>query len=669
MTKLVKKLIIALSVASISVCSLVGCGGVQGGNSGSASGALIMGVRQFNEVFSPFFYTSAYDKDVWEQVHAYLIQPDRTGNPVAGLADYEIKEIKNDAGEIVNTVYTFTLKEGVKFGNGTPITADDVIFNIKVYCDPTYTGMATMYSTPIVGVNEYRYDDPNYLAKIEEFKVASQNITDDEIKAYIQKCAENDYAQYGSETINEYTGFTNPDGLTGNALKEAEIKAYAEFEIANAFEDYRQGTIDDKYKTLEQEYIKGNLASGTVNVPDIEGVKKIDDRTVEVTIDGIDPKAIWQFYMPIAPKSYYGVGNDGTEFTKGNLSMVEEKNTVPVGAGPYIFEKYENNVVTLRANEHYYLGTPKIPTLKIQVTSEANKIDSVVSGAMDISDPNASLEAVAEVENAGLHYELIENLGYGYIGINSERITDINVRKGLMHLMNREPAIETYYGELAEVIERPMSIVSWAYPKDAEPVYSFSPEKALEYFKAAGYEQVNGQLVKDGKQLKIEVGIGGDGTMNHPSAPILTQMKAEMEKIGAVLEINDCDTNILFDRLNSGSWDMWVAAWGADIDPDMYQVYSSNGPTNYYGLKNDELDQLIIDARSTTDIEERKEYYAKALDIVMDEAVEMPVYQRKNMYIYNPQIVDINTLPEDMTPYYGFPCEKTVDIVNVQLVQ
>lgn len=663
MKKLVKKLMATLFIAGLAVGSLTGCG-----NSGSNS-ALILGVSQFNEVFSPFYYTTAFDKDVWEQVNAYLIQSDREGSPVDGLANYEIEEIKNDAGEIVNTVYRFTLKEEAKFSDGTPVTADDLIFNIKVYCDPTYTGMATLYTTPIVGVKEYRYDDPNYSAKINEITEASQSISDDEIKAYIEKCAKNDFETYGAEAVNGASGFTNPDGLTGDSLVEAEIKAYAEFEIANSFESYLEGAIEDKYKTLEQEYIQSNLSTGEIKVPEIEGVKKIDDRTVEVTIEGVDPKAIWNFSFPVTPYSYYGVGEDGTTFSKGNLSMVEEKSAKPVGAGPYVFEKFENNVVTLRANEHYYLGAPKVPTLKIQVTSGANKIDGVIAGDMDISDPNATMEAIKQVEEAGLHYELIDNLGYGYIGINAERVPDINVRKGLMSLMNREPAIETYYGELASVIERPMSMVSWAYPEGAEAVYPFSPEKALEYFKAAGYEQVNGQLVKDGKQLKIEVGIGGEGTMDHPSAPILTQMKAEMEKMGAVLEINDCDTNILFDRLNSHSWDMWVAAWSADMDPDMYQVYSSKGPSNHYRIKNKELDKLIMDARSTTDIEERKAYYAKALDIIMDEAVEMPVYQRKNMYIYNPAIVNIDTLPKDMTPYYGFPCEYTVDGVNVELVK
>ena len=265
---------------------------------------------------------------------------------------------------------------------------------------------------------------------------------------------------------------------------------------------------------------------------------------------------------------------------------------------------------------------------------------------------------VADVEGAGLEYKLIENLGYGYIGLNAERIPDINVRKGLMHLMNRGPAVETYYGDLADVIERPMSTVSWAYPQGATEYYGFNPEKALEYFTAAGYKQVDKggkpSLEKDGKQLKIQVGIPGGGTMDHPTAPVLTQMKTEMEKMGAVLEILDTDGTVFFDKLNAAEWDMWVAAWGSTADPDMYQLYHTNGSTNRYKVSNPELDAAIEAARSTNDIEVRKGYYAEALDLVMEEAVEMPVYQRKNMYVFNPEIVDMDSLPTDMTPYYTY---------------
>ena len=114
---------------------------------------------------------------------------------------------------------------------------------------------------------------------------------------------------------------------------------------------------------------------------------------------------------------------------------------------------------------------------------------------------------------------------------------------------------------------------------------------------------------------------------------------------------------VFMDRLDAADWPMWVAAWGATVDPDMYQVYHSAGPSNHYKIKNDELDKLIVDARQTNDIEVRKDYYSKALDIIMDEAVEMPVYQRKNMYVFNQEIVDMESLPENMTPYYTYFAE------------
>ena len=54
---------------------------------------------------------------------------------------------------------------------------------------------------------------------------------------------------------------------------------------------------------------------------EIEGIKKIDDRTVQVTIAGVDPKAIYNLgAIRVAPKHYYGEG-----FQKGDLSMVEAK--------------------------------------------------------------------------------------------------------------------------------------------------------------------------------------------------------------------------------------------------------------------------------------------------------------------------------------------------------
>ncbi|WP_305768010.1 ABC transporter substrate-binding protein [Candidatus Epulonipiscium viviparus] len=559
MIKFSKKITTLSLIAGFSTIALIGCGGSEDATPNTdatesgAFGTSVFAVGDLNGVFSPFFYTTAYDDVINGRVHMGLLGQDRLGQVVPEAATFNIEETTTDSGDL-QTVYTFTLQDGIKFSDGEPMTADDVMFNFLVLLDPTYDGMSTLNTLPIVGLADYKEGDATEIA----------------------------------------------------------------------------------------------------------GIKKLDDKTVQVTIDGIDPAAIYKFAISVTPEHYYG-----TTFKKGDLSGVKLKNEAPLGAGPFIFDSFANNVVNLVNNPNYFFGAPKLDKLKFQVIDQANMFEAVRSQQVDLSDPSASPEMVANVEEAGLHYELVDNLGYGYIGINAERVPDINVRKGLMHLMNRAPAVESYYGDLATVIERPMSTVSWAYPQDATEYYGYDVAKAKEYFVAAGYTEVDGKLVKDGKQLRIEVGIPGGGTMDHPTAPVLTQMKSDLEAMGAVLEIADTDGSLFFDVLNQKGWDMWVAAWGSTADPDMYQIYHSTGPSNHYSIFNDDLDKIIVDARSTNDVAVRTNLYQQALDIIMDQAVEMPVYQRKNMYVFNPEMINIDSLTDDMTPYYNFYSE----LQNIEMVK
>lgn len=592
--------------------------------------ALVLGADSFNGVFSPFFGTTFYDSDIANMVHAQLLSYDRNSMPDSnGLAEYQDPEVVMGAdGTVEKTIYTFKLKDGLVFSDGTPITADDVIFSYLVLCDPKYTGPSTIYTTPIVGINEYRYDDVDYAAKVEKLQ-ADADIYEPTPEEVTKKAAE----------LSEYYGDTVESFSPGGAWYES---------------DTLTGIRADKYDADEDAYISANLAGGT-KIPDLEGIKKIDELTVQVTINGIDPVAIYNLgAISIVPKSFYGVG-----FKKGDLSMVEAVSGTPMGAGAYRFVSYENNVVSLVANDFFHRGAPQTKKIKYQVTSTSNKLEGVKLGEFDISDPAASPDMVKQVEaEANIHYELIDNLGYGYIGVNAERITDKNVRKGLFHLMDRKPAIQSYYGNLASVIERPISKVSWAYPKDATEVYGFSTEKAMEFFTAAGYALENGKLMKDGKQLTVEIGLPAGGEKDHPAYPILLGVKTEGEKLGLAVNITDyADGNKFFDDMEAGLIDMWAAAWQATPDPDMYQIYHSEGPSNNYKIKDPALDKLITDARTTANIEERKVMYAEALDIIMDWAVEMPVYQRKNMYIFNTEHIDIESLPKDMTPYYGYFAE------------
>lgn len=597
---------------------LTGCG-----NSSGSGKTLVLGEAQFNGVFSPYFASSVYDREVYDMVLETLISNDRQGEPVDGTCIYQEPQVVEDENGNKKTVYTFKIKDGVKFSDGTEATADDIIFSLKILCDPSYDGNTVLYTLPIEGVNEYRYDDVNYKEALAEI--------DAKVEAFNPAEASEEVITEAAKTLAFANDMNMEDFMPGSEY----------------YEDETVPTLPAAYKKLlEKEYIHKNMDNGGNTVPEISGVKKLDDKTVEITLDSVDPTAIWELGgMYLLPKEYYG-----GDFQKGDLSAVKAKNGSPVGTGPFVFKSYANNVVTLVANEEYHKGRPEIDKVKFQVVDESTKLENVKLGVCDISDPSASLEMVEKAKEAGLHVELIDNLGYGYIGINAERVPK-EVRKGLMNLMNKEPAIKAYYGdELASVIERSMSRVSWAYPEDAKPYYNYSKEEALQHFLNAGYTQQNGKLMKDGKQLSIEIYVGELDI--HPAGPIITQMKADLAELGGELIIQDVAPDVLFDKMNTRTADMWVAAWQATLDPDMYQLYHSKSNDNPYRLKNEKLDKLLMDARSTLNIEERKPIYAEALDLIMEEAIEMPVYQRKTMVVFNTDNIDVESITKDQTPFY-----------------
>lgn len=452
-------------------------------------------------------------------------------------------------------------------------------------------------------------------------------------------------------------------------------------------------------------------------MPNIAGVKKVDDYTVEVTTEGYEAPAIYSICgISIAPLHYYGDATqydyDNNQFGHpyGDLSMVEAKTTQPLGAGPYKFVKYDNKIVYFEANENYFKGVPAIKNVQFKEGADTDKIPGVGTGTLDLGDPSFSSTAVDEIKGYNSNGELdgdkivtdtVDNLGYGYIGINAETVNvggepaseaSKNLRKALATVIAayREVAIDSYYGERASVINYPISNTSWAAPQktDADYKVAFSTAvdgsdiftadmssedkqaaalaAAVEYLKAAGYtfDEATGKFTAapEGAKLEYELMIPANGTGDHPSFMIGTLAKQAFETIGINLIVNDLsDPNVLWDRMDAGTQELWCAAWNATIDPDMYQVYHSSNivgmggsDSNHYHIADAELDQLILEGRASDDQAYRKTVYKAALDKIIDWAVEIPVYQRQNCIIFSAERINMDTVLGDITTFYGW---------------
>ena len=713
---------------------------------------LVVGYSPFNSKFSPFFSDSAYDADVYAMTQVNLLSTDRTGAPVEkgidgttieyngtdytyyGPADLTITE--NEDGTFY---WDFTLRDDIVFSDGEPMTIDDLIFSLYVECDPTYEGGATLYASPIQGMEEYRsgmdtllnlifnagYGNTDFTYFTEEQQtefwdkyIAATTGLAQEIVDY---CVAEGYAEEGDIIgAAEAWGF-EPAENTIESFALALSEAYGS-DINNMITTENAGsTTEDLFPGLE-EYSVG-VETGE-SAPNISGIQRIDDYNLRIVATGVDAQMIYQLTLAIAPMHYYGdpdlydYENNSFGFPKGDLSSVRAKTTEPMGAGPYKFVKFENGIVSFEANDSYYLGAPKTRYLKFrECLTEDDKLNGVTTGDLDITDPSYSLECVDQLTqlNNGegvtgdvITTNTVDNLGYGYIGISANNVnvsgepgSDASkaLRKGIATVISayRELGVDSYYGETATVINYPISNTSWAAPRpsdddykvafstdaegndiysssmSAEDKYEAAKQAALGWFAAAGFTVEDGKVVAapEGAKMEYDLLIPAGGEGDHPAFMIAVEASNALKEIGFNLNVKDiANFSEMLNTVNSGQAELWAMAWGATPDPDMYQVYFSGDDVNpagkdadKYGINDAELNQLILDARKSTDRVYRKAMYKACLDIIIDWACEIPTYQRQNVYIFSTERVDIDSLTTDMTPYYDWRNE----IQNVEM--
>ncbi|MDE7295972.1 MAG: hypothetical protein K2N84_01775 [Clostridia bacterium] len=544
--------------------------------------------------------------------------------------------------------------------------------------------------------------------------------------------------------IAEVVQYWNTAVTLNTYLTNAELQKYSE-------------THERKYQDISGiKFANGGAARGgadSVKVNDVtydkpeyaaDGSVSAGYEVLSITINDIDPKAIWNFAIPVAPMHYYSdaehvaafdyVANFGVEWGNqdflNNVVNAPSKMGVPVGAGPYMASKESGgtddikpsdfksaNVIYFERNPHYLMGPAKIKMVRFVVVTSTSMLNNLKGGRVDFAEPNAKPETITELEKeANLGHKSITTSGYGYIGINAGKVPALAIRQAIMYSIDTSLCVE-YYKTGAQQIHRSMSTSSWAYPKGCTAYYPYiggpvpanldvvdpqykafvnrKGKKAGEKFSKAEQQEFIKYLVEDvadyspnasgvyakgSNVCKYTFTIAGEGN-DHPAWTALFQAGEFLNEIGFNITVKP-DSNALR-KLSTGDLTVWAAAWGSTIDPDMYQVYHMDSKAssvnnwgypqiilNAGGRYDDELETLgklavwIEKARSTNNQEERAEMYSKALDLVMQLAVELPTYQRDDLFAYDKTRIDESTFNQETSSFKGL----TSDMHLISLV-
>ena len=560
-------------------------------DTGSSDGTLVLADTGFEGKFSPFFAASSADQHVIDLTNIALLGADRKGEMVLkgiegetreyngtdytyyGPADCEVTE--NADGTVT---YAINMRDDLVFSDGTPITIDDVIFNLYVYMDPTYDGSATLYSMPIAGLDDYRNSMTTLSKLIGE---AGEDNTDNSLftaeqqKAFwdavneggaafaqeiVDYCVSAGYAADSNDVATAAAAW-GYDGLAADATAKDFFLAIAEnydWSFSGMEAETAGSALSDLIPADVYAYSTTGVATGA-DVDTVSGIVKTGDYSMTITTTELSNSMIYQLQLPIASLDYYGdrslydYDNHSYGFKKGDLSKVRSVTSNPMGAGAYTFNKYSDGVIYLDANPSYYQGEPAAKHVNMKETQEADKITGVQAGTIDISDPSYSLEAANQIAtiNGGdssldgsvITTRLKDFRGYGYIALSANNVKVGNdpaseeskdLRKAIMTVIAayRDEGINSYYGDTASVINYPISNTSWAAPSvtddgykiaystdvDGNEIYTSDMSGDTKYAAALqaalGYFEAAGYTVENGQVTAAPAGAKMEYTIN-----------------------------------------------------------------------------------------------------------------------------------------------------------
>ncbi len=363
----------------------------------SGSSTLKVGISKKAENLSPFFATSEQAQSINSLTQLKLLPYERGGRVVEHGIDgekieyrgeqYEYFSIADVAVEISSdghATYNFTLRDDIFFSDGVNLTADDVIFSMYVYLDPSYTGYSNLSTLPISGLELYRSNMSTLYSRIysggksapqssqyteaeasvfwQRLDSAGEKFSADIISYIIENWADELYlgSEYGGKwgsTISQNEGLKvayamvlweladwdiDQNGDFTGALTDIKGKSYDCTSLYPTALDFWD-CLQDEYGTLELisdsqsidrelfDYIKESFGEdyscffevkrqGAGSASSISGIKKTGMYSFSVTLDSYDATAIYAFSFYVAPLHAYA-SRGGYKYTENKFGF------------------------------------------------------------------------------------------------------------------------------------------------------------------------------------------------------------------------------------------------------------------------------------------------------------------------------------------------------------
>ncbi|MCY4653999.1 MAG: ABC transporter substrate-binding protein [Dehalococcoidia bacterium] len=355
---------------------------------------------------------------------------------------------------------------------------------------------------------------------------------------------------------------------------------------------------------------------------EIAGVSVIDDNTIEFRIDA--PKAY--FLAKLTYPTAFVLDRENVE--AGGRSWTENPN----GTGPFRMKEYKiGERIILERNENFYREPANVDSISMNLAGgqamamyENDEIDITGVGLFDLDrvlDPNEELNK-----------ELIiapPDFSISYVGFNASMppFDDPKFRQALNHAVDKE-LIATEV--LSELVEPAYGILPPGFPGYNENLVGleYDPELARQLLAESKYADPD-------TRPRIEVTVPGTGgTIGLDLEVIIEMWRQELD---VEVEIQQVEWATYLEDLNQKRFQAYGGlGWQADYpDPQDFLdiLFHTESTLNHGAYSNTELDAVLEEARTESDLEKRVSLYHKAEKLIVDDAAWLPLWYAGERYV------------------------------------
>ena len=379
----------------------------------------------------------------------------------------------------------------------------------------------------------------------------------------------------------------------------------------------------------------------TIQSSDYPGLSDIAALWRTVAITAVNPITVrMQLSQPFAPfLDYTTIGMLPSHLLQ-DVSAADlptaQFSRQPIGTGPFILQELTTEGATLVPNPRYFGQRPYLGTLQFVFYRDYESVLAAyergeVEGISQVTPE--LLHQARQLEKLDLQSAQLAGMTLVFFNNSQPQFQDKLVRQALLYGMDRQKIIDTVLQGQGLVGAGPILPNSWAYD-DALKKYPYEPELAGELLEQAGWQDLDKDGVREKGEQKLAFTLTAN-TDDPTRARIAQQLADDWKKIGAEVALQLVPrTTLVQEALRPRKFDaVLFGITQLPADPDPYALWhstqtpdKSDAGQNYSGWENSEADDLLQQARRTTDLAQRANLYRQFQMIFMEDVPAVVLY-------------------------------------------